>query len=213
MITYLAFSLSNRKFICPIGCCRNTEVVRPRRKPLQSNLSERDVAVCLRLKEAREQLGMSQEEFARKAGLTRGALGNYELCRTPLRCGLALRVCRAFIISEEWLATGTFTAIIAAAPNLEAKLLSKDSNLARIFSRQCMDLASEAISQEIQHTALFSDAYDEFLAPVYARLCRETFPDLRLKQGLLGPPSRLVAVLDAYMQRWLYALAICCNAS
>jgi transcriptional regulator with XRE-family HTH domain len=47
-----------------------------------------------------------QEEFAAQVGLSRNQLANYENGRTPLPSGVALRICRHFIIGEQWLATG-----------------------------------------------------------------------------------------------------------
>ena len=64
------------------------------------------MAIAKRLRDAREMLGQTQASVALQIGLGAGTLLNYEHCRTPLRFNVALRFCRQFIVSEEWLATG-----------------------------------------------------------------------------------------------------------
>lgn len=59
-----------------------------------------------RLRQAREDRHLSQTEFAAQVGLTRNQLANYESGRTPLPTGVALKICRHFVIGEQWLATG-----------------------------------------------------------------------------------------------------------
>lgn len=184
----------------------NNGRVRPRRSSPTAKLPKREVGICLRLKLARERLGLNQEKFAKRAGITRGGLGNYELCRTPLRYDLALRVCRTFIISEEWLATGEFAAVHQAAPQFHLDTPEGKARLGEMFYRQCMDLASEEVAHRIPRSTLFSVAYDDFLAPVYARLVQENFPDPRLKRSLLGDPEVSVNLLNVYVQRWLMFL-------
>lgn len=59
-----------------------------------------------RIKQLRKALGLSQDEFGRRLGVTRGAITNIELNKTepkPLFVGL---LCREFNASYEWLTTG-----------------------------------------------------------------------------------------------------------
>ncbi len=59
-----------------------------------------------RLKIVRKRLGLTQQEFADKLGIKRGAIANYEIGRnTPIDAVITL-ICREFSINEVWLRTG-----------------------------------------------------------------------------------------------------------
>lgn len=59
-----------------------------------------------RLKKLREVLNMSQQEFANRIGVKRGAIANYEVGRnTPVDAVFTL-ICREFNVREEWLRYG-----------------------------------------------------------------------------------------------------------
>lgn len=59
-----------------------------------------------RLKAARKKLGLTQQEFAEKLGIKRGAIANYEIGRNfPIDAVVTL-ICREFGINEVWLRTG-----------------------------------------------------------------------------------------------------------
>lgn len=59
-----------------------------------------------RLKKLREVLNLSQQEFANRIGVKRGAIANYEVGRnTPVDAVFSL-ICREFNVREEWLRTG-----------------------------------------------------------------------------------------------------------
>ena len=59
-----------------------------------------------RIKELRKVLGLSQDEFGRRLGLTRGAITNIELNKTEPKPLLIDLICREFDVSETWLRTG-----------------------------------------------------------------------------------------------------------
>lgn len=59
-----------------------------------------------RIKKIRTALGLSQQEFADKIGIKRGAVANYEVGRNePIDAVISL-ICREFNVSERWLRTG-----------------------------------------------------------------------------------------------------------
>lgn len=59
-----------------------------------------------RIKTLRKALGLTQQEFADKIGIKRGAVANYELGRNePIDAVLSL-ICREFYVDEHWLRTG-----------------------------------------------------------------------------------------------------------
>lgn len=60
----------------------------------------------VRFKELRKALGLSQEEFSRRLGLTRGAITNIELGKTEAKPLFIALVCSTFDVNETWLRTG-----------------------------------------------------------------------------------------------------------
>lgn len=59
-----------------------------------------------RIKELRKYLGLTQQEFADRLGIKRGAVANYEIGRNaPIDAVISL-ICREFGVNESWLRTG-----------------------------------------------------------------------------------------------------------
>lgn len=59
-----------------------------------------------RIKELRKQLGLTLEEFSKRVGVTRGAIGHLEKGERTLTNQMFLAICREFGVNEEWLRTG-----------------------------------------------------------------------------------------------------------
>lgn len=59
-----------------------------------------------RIKEVRKELGLTQDEFAAKLGLTRGAITNIELNKTEPKPLLVNLICSTYNVNEYWLRTG-----------------------------------------------------------------------------------------------------------
>lgn len=141
---------------------------------MPDRLPQKEEGVCQRLREAREQVGLSQGEIARRVGCARTTIASFEQLRAPLRCEMALRICRQLVISEEWLATGDFASL--KSEYFKKHGPSEDwTGLHPLFMRKCLDLFSEPASRHIKPDTLFSEAYDRWLAPSYAELAREFF--------------------------------------
>jgi transcriptional regulator with XRE-family HTH domain len=146
--------------------------VRPRRKHIRSPLSARETEIAGRLIEARRLLGLDQAEAARKVGIPKSTLASYELCISPLRTEIALRICLNLIISEEWLATGRFK--LAERVGRE-KGLSNSTGMEKIYLRQCMDLLHSPEAVQLEKGKLFSEGFDEVLAGIYAERIKAYF--------------------------------------
>ena len=59
-----------------------------------------------RLKAVRKAVGLTQQEFADRLGIKRGAVANYEIGRNdPIDAVISL-ICREFVVNETWLRTG-----------------------------------------------------------------------------------------------------------
>lgn len=145
---------------------------RVKQKRRHSQLPHREVEICRRIAAARALLGIDQAEAARKIGIPKSTLSNYELCVVPLKASLALRLCRHLIISEEWLATGEF--LLATRAGL-SRGVGPGQGMDQIYMRQCMDLMGSAEAEALRPNALFSEAFDRSLRPVYERRIFELY--------------------------------------
>lgn len=119
--------------------------------------ARREIEICERLREARARLRLTQAEFAAQIEITRPRLASYEECRVSLRFDLALRICRQFIISEKWLATGEG----------DVRLL--------------MDLATDHSINKIRPDLSFGQAYDEILGKRYEQAFKEQGGNIRIQ--------------------------------
>ena len=137
-------------------------------------LPKREREICARLKQARAIIGLSQEEAAFQLGITRERLASYEDGRVAIRFELALKFCRQFIFSEEWLALGSLE-IVKRMAQFEKKSV-KEYCLNPLHTRLCMSLATEPAYHQIKAGTLFSKAWDERL--------KHDYPVLRLQYGL-----------------------------
>lgn len=65
------------------------------------------MSVGSRIKELRNSLDLTQQKFADRLGIQRGAIANYELGRNvPIDAVISL-ICREFNVREAWLRDGT----------------------------------------------------------------------------------------------------------
>lgn len=65
------------------------------------------MSVGSRIKELRNSLDLTQQKFADRLGIQRGAIANYELERNvPIDAVISL-ICRVFNVREAWLRDGT----------------------------------------------------------------------------------------------------------
>ena len=169
--------------------------------------TKKEMAICRRLKWAREELGLTQKACAELVGLERGTLANYEIGRTPVRHEIALRFCHFLIVSEEWLATGKHGSMMAACPANNVKLIPGDHSLDSIFFRQSMDLISDPVCASVPAGMAFSEAYPKFLQPRYSELAKEFFHAPRVVYSVHDLPERNLYIVGAYLERWLKMLA------
>ena len=172
-------------------------------------LPQREIDICKRLRDARENVAqLSQAEAARQLGIKRERLLIYEYQRAPVRCDLALRFCRQFIISEEWLATGSVGMMEAAG--LEKGLIKTGADtslLLPIFRRQCLDLGSEEQARDVPMDALFSSAFDQFLSPIYRRLVAIHYMLPRVVFRDSDGAALVKNCFSAIMETWLKLLS------
>lgn len=112
-----------------------------------------------RIKKLRQQLGLSQDEFGRRLGVTRGAVTNIELDKVEPKPLFVDLICREFNVNEEWLRTGEgemfkpksrneelfefVTNAIGEPTGIQAKLLSIMARLTDEQWKVLNDIANE----------------------------------------------------------------------
>lgn len=64
------------------------------------------MSVASRTKELRDSLGLTQQKFADRLGITRGAVANWDLDRSDPSDAVISLICREFNVREEWLRDG-----------------------------------------------------------------------------------------------------------
>lgn len=89
-----------------------------------------------RIKEVRKTLGLSQEEFGRRLGVTRGAVTNIEFNKVEPKPLFVELLCREFDVNETWLRTGDGPMFIEKSRDEEladffGRVLSEESDLRR----------------------------------------------------------------------------------
>lgn len=94
------------------------------------------MSVGSRIKELRNSLDLTQQKFADRLGIQRGAIANYELERNvPIDAVISL-ICREFNVREAWLRDGTGEML---------EQLTEDEDRSRFFG----DLSKESASPEV----------------------------------------------------------------
>lgn len=84
-----------------------------------------------RIRRIRTYLGLTQQEFADKLGISHESVGAYEIGRNEPTDDVISLICRTFDINEEWLRTGKGDMFVE---------LTKDEKLASFFdSVQCSE--------------------------------------------------------------------------
>ena len=64
------------------------------------------MSIINRIRQLRKTLGLTQDEFGRRLGVTRGAITNIELDKVEVKPLFLDLICREFNASETWLRTG-----------------------------------------------------------------------------------------------------------
>lgn len=112
-----------------------------------------------RIKKLRQELSLSQDEFGRRLGVTRGAVTNIELNKVEPKPLFVDLICREFNVNKEWLRTGEgemfnpksrneelfdfVTNAIGEPTGIQAKLLSIMARLTDEQWKVLNDIANE----------------------------------------------------------------------
>lgn len=92
-----------------------------------------------RIKAVRTALGLSQQEFAEKIGIKRGAVANYEVGRNEPIDAVVSLICKTYNVNEHWLRTGEGEMFVQIARDKEIMrfvgdvMQGEDDNFRRRF--------------------------------------------------------------------------------
>lgn len=103
-----------------------------------------------RLKQARKSTGLSQEEFARRIGISRNPIASAEIGKSKLHSTTITRICEMFGINEEWLSEGVgeMKNIYGIPENELQTLLETYSKLPEPSRKKFLDFLSELTVKE-----------------------------------------------------------------
>ena len=87
-----------------------------------------------RIKQIRKALNLTQEEFGKRIGYTRGAVTNIELQKVEPKPLMLDLICREFNVNEQWLRTGEGEMFVQH---------SRDEEIARFFGEVLKDEKSD----------------------------------------------------------------------
>jgi transcriptional regulator with XRE-family HTH domain len=159
--------------------------------------AQREIEIGARLKEAREFLGFSQLEFAEGIGIKRVRLASYETGRHPIRWEIALKICRRFQISEDWLATG----------GVKKKGWPREAYRFGPGCRAAMFKASDAVLETLRPGGLFSEVFDSILSNEYWKLLGQSASTwTRFDFSEIETVNQLTAKMEADLGKWSYLL-------
>ena len=101
-----------------------------------------------RIKQIRIKLGLSQDEFGRRLGVTRGAITNIELNKVDPKPLFVDLICREFGVNEIWLRTGEGEMFDPVTPDEEladffGDILAGEPDFKRRFIYALSRLSSE----------------------------------------------------------------------
>ena len=79
-----------------------------------------------RIKALRKELNLTQQEFADRLNIKRGAVANYEIGRNEPIDAVVSLICKTFNVSEEWLRDGSGEMFIERSPEEEVGYYVED---------------------------------------------------------------------------------------
>ena len=84
-----------------------------------------------RVREVRQHLGLTMEEFGARLGVSRAAISNIENGNRNLTSQMSTAICKTFNISEAWLQSGTGDMVVMT-PDDAAAVFASDNGLTKM---------------------------------------------------------------------------------
>lgn len=114
--------------------------------------------IAKRLKELRKQLDLTQEEFAKKIGLSRANVGNIEYGRVLLTDRNIITICQTFNVNEDWLRNGNEPIFKEKSNDILEEFL-KEYNLSEFMS----DIVRRYLNLELEYQQMFEKFVKEMV--------------------------------------------------
>ncbi len=141
-----------------------------------------------RIKKIRRELDLTQQEFADRLGVKRGAIANYEIGRNEPVDSIISLICREFKVNEEWLRNGTGEMFAPdASDELEALVKKYDlSNADQVLIEKYVNLKAGSRETIINFITDVVAALDGTADPN-----AKAFSDVDIYAGIPDTPEEL----------------------
>ena len=112
-----------------------------------------------RIKDLRKALGLTQQEFADRLGIKRGAVANYEIGRNTPIDSVIILLCREFRVNETWLRTGEGEMFqsVDREKEIAAFVASVLGNPEKDFQRRFISVLAQLSADQWELMADFAD--------------------------------------------------------
>jgi transcriptional regulator with XRE-family HTH domain len=157
--------------------------------PRAKQLPQIEIQTCTRIKLFRETTELPRRIFAKQASIDPSALARVELGRAPLKYGMAVRICDAFAVNPQWIASGDGRMDIGVALPRPASLgVSKSALFTEVFAAKLCESVQKKI-QELERDPRFM--FGEMKTPVDAkgRVVTEALLRLDMREWLTAVPD------------------------
>ena len=146
-----------------------------------------------RIRRLRKELDLTQQEFADKISVKRGAIANYEIGRNIPSDSVISLICREFNVSEEWLRNGTGE-MFKPSPSSALDALATEFNLdpssyvaIEKFLKLSPELREGMIAYFRDVTAALADEDDLFRdIPQTEEEFEQKYPPIDIAQDKIG---------------------------
>lgn len=141
-----------------------------------------------RIRKIRRDLDLTQQEFADRIGVKRGAIANYEIGRNVPTDSVVSLICREFGVNEEWLRDGTGEMFAPdASDELEALVKRYDlSNADQVLIEKYINLKAGSRETIIDFITDVVAALDGVADPN-----SKAFPESDIYAGIPDTPEEL----------------------
>lgn len=141
-----------------------------------------------RIRKIRRELDLTQQEFADRLGVKRGAIANYEIGRNEPVDSIISLICREFKVNEEWLRNGTGEMFAPdASDELEALVKKYDlSNADQVLIEKYVNLKAGSRETIINFITDVVAALDGTADPN-----TKAFSDVDIYAGIPDTPEEL----------------------
>lgn len=129
-----------------------------------------------RIKSLRQNLKMTQQEFADKLHIKRGAVANYEVGRNIPTDSVVALICKEFDVSETWLRTGEGTMFVPQTPDAQiAAYVASTLKGSNEFKKAVLSLL---LSRSDEELAVIERAYRDLGVMLAQRERQRSDPDV-----------------------------------